>query len=345
MARTIFSKRGSVRSSLFGGAARVVCLLLAELLALHASKAIAGELLYAPFAQASGVATTGLYSGNVWVTVSGMGQALADIYSDAFYLRQDSGGVTTPTRIGFWDLAVAPSPIIGNGSQEASNRIVGAIPAYNPTGVYSFQLDAGAVPNHLYFGVNDEIYSDNAGAYTIVVGSAPTEMLYTAFSQPGGAETTGTYSGRVLVTVSGVGQAFANNYSDAFYLLPGPVGGSSPTRPGFWDLAFGTSPIIGNGSQEATLSLVGAVPAYRSDNVYTFELDTGASVPTHLFFGVDDEIFTDNAGAYTIAITQLSASSVPEPAAWALMLVGFVGLAFTRGRSRPGSSAGLVATE
>ncbi len=289
------------------------------------SPALAGEILYAPFDESGGVATAGLYSGDVWLTVSGLGQALADVYSDAFYLRQETGGVTTPNRTDYRDLAVDAAPINGSGSQEASNRIVGPIPAYDPSGVYSFEVNAGATPTHLNFGVDDQIYADNAGAYTIVVGSAPTEVLYAPFDQPGGAETSGTYHGKILVTVSGVGQALADDYSDAFYLLPGPDSGTStPTRPGFWDLAFGASPILGDGSQEATNALVGALPAYSSDNVYTFELDTGSSIPTHLYFGVDDQIYTDNAGAYTIAITQLG--SIPEPSTWVMMVVGLAGL-------------------
>ncbi len=305
------------------------------------SPALAEEILYAPFNDSSGVATSGLYSGDVWVTVSGLGQALGDVYSDAFYLRQETGGVTTPTRTDYWDLAVDAAPINGSGSQEASNRIVGSIPAYDPSGVYSFEVNAGAAPTHLNFGVDDQIYSDNTGAYTIVVGSQPTEVLYAPFDEPGGAETSGTYHGKILVTVSGVGQALADVYSDAFYLLPGPDNSNpGPTRPGFWDLAFSTSPILGDGSQEATNALVGAPPAYNSDNVYTFELDTGSSAPTHLYFGVDDQVYTDNAGAYTIAITELSANgAVPEPSTWAMMLAGLACLVFAHRRAaRPARS-------
>ena len=308
---------------------RQAMLLAAVLIAARGavSPALAGEILYAPFDQPSGVATAGLYSGDVWLTVSGWGQALGNTDSDAFYVRFENGGVTTPTQTGFWDLAVDTAPINGSGSQEAANRIVGSIPSYNPAGIYSFEVDAGSTPSHLHFGVDDQIYSDNAGAYTIVVGAAPTEVLYAPFAEAGGVETSGSYHGKILVTVSGVGQALGDIDSDAFYLLPGPNNAAaSPTRPGFWDLAFGTSPILGDGSQEATNALVGALPAYSSDSIYTFELDTGSLDPTHLYFGVDDDILSDNAGAYTIAITQLGAA-VPEPSTWALALVGFAGLA------------------
>src|SRR5271166_4104416 len=62
-------------------------------------------------------------------TATVLSPALGDAYSDAFYLLGETGGVTTPTRPGFWDLAVDAAPINGIGSQEAANRIVGPIPA------------------------------------------------------------------------------------------------------------------------------------------------------------------------------------------------------------------------
>jgi len=142
-----------------------------------ASTALGGEILYAPFSQTGGVATAGVYSGDVWVTVSGAGQALGSDYSDAFYVLPGPGtGYSSPTRIGYWDLAVGASPINGSGSQEASNSIVGPVPAYNSSGVYSFQMDIGSAPTHLYFGVDDNILSDNAGAYTIAITELSTTV-------------------------------------------------------------------------------------------------------------------------------------------------------------------------
>jgi hypothetical protein len=295
---------------------------------------LAGEILYAPFTQAGGAATAGLYSGDVWVTVSGLGQALADDYSDAFYVRNGA----TPEQDGFWDLAIGTSAINGSGSQEASKMIVGPTPAYNPTGIYTFEVNAGAIPTKLHFGVDDDVLTDNSGAYTIVVGAAPTEVVYAPFTQAGGVETTGTYEGKVAVIVSGVGQSFANAYNDAFYLLPGADGAvSSPTHEGFYDLAFGASPIVGSVSDDAANAIVGVLPGYNSANVYTAILDTGASTPTHLHFGVDDDILSDNSGAYTIAVRQLGAidppAVVPEPATWAMTMLGFAGLALAGSRS------------
>jgi hypothetical protein len=44
------------------------------------------EVVYALFDQPDGGVTVGTYSGIVSVTVSGVGQSLADLYNDAFYL-------------------------------------------------------------------------------------------------------------------------------------------------------------------------------------------------------------------------------------------------------------------
>jgi len=44
------------------------------------------EVVYALFDQPNGGVTVGTYSGIVSVTVSGVGQSLADLYNDAFYL-------------------------------------------------------------------------------------------------------------------------------------------------------------------------------------------------------------------------------------------------------------------
>ena len=86
-----------------------------------------------------------------------------------------------------------------------------------------------------------------------------------------------------------------------------------------------------NPAQDAYHFMPGGVPVFNSDHVYTFVLDTGSSTASHLHFGVGDGNFSDNAGAYNISITQLG---VPEPASWALMLIGVGGMGAALRRSR-----------
>jgi PEP-CTERM motif len=177
------------------------------------------------------------------------------------------------------------------------------------------------------------------GLAMFAMGTPPassSEVVFAPFSQPGGGVTVGTYEGTVSVTVAGLGQALATDYSDAFYVLD-----PAPTHIGYWDLAFSTSPLTGNISQEASNFIVGAIPAFNPSSIYSFDLNTGSSVPTHLFFGVDDDILTDNTGAYVIVVTQLDpavvAPAVPEPSTWAMMILGFAGIGFMayRRKSKP----------
>ena len=157
--------------------------------------------------------------------------------------------------------------------------------------------------------------------------SASAETITATFTQPDGGVTTGLYSGIVHVTVSGVGQSWGPDLNDAFYVYdPGP-----PTHHvDYYQLTFGTSTLIPFApSQDAYLSIVGALPAYNSNHTYSFDLNTGALNPTQLHFGVSDGNFSDNAGSYTITI-----SAVPEPSTWAMMILGFAGIGFMTFRRR-----------
>jgi hypothetical protein len=157
---------------------------------------------------------------------------------------------------------------------------------------------------------------------------ASAEIVYAPFTGPAGVTTAGAYEGIVSVTVSGVGQALGNAFSDAFYLLP--TGGFPPTHTGTWNLGFG-KPL-----QDAANFIVGGLPAFNPTNIYNFDLNTGVSVPTQLHFGLIEESYTDNSGAYTIVVTQL-APAVPEPSTWAMMILGFAGIGFMayRRKSKP----------
>ncbi|SRR5258706_12709727 len=160
---------------------------------------------------------------------------------------------------------------------------------------------------------------------------ASAEVVYAPFIEPSGGVTVGTYDGIVSVTVSGLGQALGNLYTDAFYLVPtaqSPV----PSHTGIWNLGFGTP------FEDAANFIVGGLPAYDPTNIYSFNFNTGYSVPTQLHFGVIDQIYTDNAGAYTIVVTQL-APAVPEASTWAMMILGFAGVGFLAYRRKQNGSA------
>jgi hypothetical protein len=95
-------------------------------------------------------------------------------------------------------------------------------------------------------------------------------------------------------------------------------------------------------SQAIENYIVGGVPAYSATHIYSFNLDTGSAIPTLLHFGVNDAIFSDNTGAFTIVVTQLAAA-VPEPSTWAMMILGFAGVGFMAYRRRNVSAVLRVA--
>lgn len=160
-----------------------------------------------------------------------------------------------------------------------------------------------------------------AAAVALLATAAPAfaaETITAAFTPATGGQTTGTYYGLVNVTVSGTGQSNGTLLNDAFYSLS-PAG--QRNNPNY-QLAFGTSPLMGSTTANAASNfIVGAVPAYNASHVYSFILNTGLaqSAAGTLYFGVTDGVYSDNTGAFTINISQ----AVPEPATWAMMLMGF----------------------
>lgn len=158
------------------------------------------------------------------------------------------------------------------------------------------------------------------------VSPAAAEIVSASFLQPDGGITTGYYEGVVHVTVSGIGQSSGTSFNDAFYIF----GAGQPVHnPFYFQLTFGTASLVKfDPNQNATNFMLAGLPAYNASHVYTFDLDTRALAPSQLHFGVGDGNFADNSGAFEISISTPSVPAVPEPATWAMMLLGFAGLGF-----------------
>ena len=75
----------------------------------------------------------------------------------------------------YYQLTFGTAPLVPfNPAQNAVNFLVGPVPAYSATNTYSFKLNTGLVtPGILYFGVGDGNFSDNGGAYRIVINAVP----------------------------------------------------------------------------------------------------------------------------------------------------------------------------
>ncbi|GAC1620607.1 MAG: hypothetical protein NVS4B11_12920 [Ktedonobacteraceae bacterium] len=109
-------------------------------------------------------------------------------------------------------------------------------------------------------------------------------------------QTTNSYSGTVTIAVSGVGQAYnVSCYSDAFYVYTDQQGNAvTPfhrTSTPNWVM------MINDKHTDAFVSL----PTYNANHTYTFTI-TAPGGP--LSFGVDDNVTSDDSGAYTVTVTQ-----------------------------------------
>ena len=128
------------------------------------------EVLIAPFNTPGGTPTENLYSGDVHLVVSGIGQAEGATFNDAFYVV--TGGPTSGPNTwgGFYELAF--STAAGTAllpSNDVAGNLLGLLPAYDSVNhLYDVVLQTGAVsPTRLWFGVSDPGYGDNTGAFTI----------------------------------------------------------------------------------------------------------------------------------------------------------------------------------
>jgi PEP-CTERM motif len=164
------------------------------------------------------------------------------------------------------------------------------------------------------------------------------ETISASFTTPDGGVTTGLFSGTVRIDVTGTGQSLSTQFNDAFYLLPGGTHDGS-----YYQLTFGTTTLTGlNPAQNAVNFIVGGLPAFNATNSYSFLLNTGTATPSQLHFGVGDGNFGDNSGAYRITISPL-AGAVPEPASWALMILGFGAVGAVLRRRHLASEAAFTA--
>jgi hypothetical protein len=112
---------------------------------------------------------------------------------------------------------------------------------------------------------------------------------------PDAVQTQYSYSGTVVVTIRGTGQAASTKYSDAFYVYTDLSG--NPSTP--WH---------GTTYPNWTLCINGQVSdhfvpllAYNPSHTYTFSMKAPGG---QINFGVCDGNPTDNTGSYTITITQ-----------------------------------------
>ncbi len=108
------------------------------------------------------------------------------------------------------------------------------------------------------------------------------------------------YHNKVMLIISGTGQAGGKSYSDAFYLYtdeqgePYPV----PAKEAF-DLEIdGQRAII-------TLGLRKNPPPLSSDHIYTVTYDVGAT-PRQIAFRISDRVVSDNTGEFMIKVFEVS---------------------------------------
>jgi PEP-CTERM motif len=165
---------------------------------------------------------------------------------------------------------------------------------------------------------------------------SPAENVVAPFLANAGATTTGTYTGFVEILVSGRGFSLGNLINDAFYLTDSGqglannfyhLGLGTTAQP--WNVATTNFPSLGVERFMSFINGVGSVsagtiPAFNSSSTYNFVVDL-SSQSSQLTFGVLDGVYSDNGGAYALAVWQLrpGVAAVPEAATWLMMIVGF----------------------
>jgi hypothetical protein len=160
------------------------------------------ETLTASFLSPDGGVTVDSYKGIVDVTVSGVGQSDGTDFNDAFYVYSAGPPFNDPD---YYQLTFGTTTLVGfDPAQDAKNFIVGGLPAYESSHVYSFELNTGlSSPGQLHFGVSDGDFADNSGFYTITVTGVPEAatwaMMLIGFAGLGFAGYRGTKSRHAAV--------------------------------------------------------------------------------------------------------------------------------------------------
>jgi hypothetical protein len=139
-------------------------------LAVSAVPAAAVETVAVNFTAPTGGQSAGLWSGIVRLRVEGTGFSNGSAINDAFY-NVASQSLNT----GYYALGFGTAPLAGfTPSNNIQNFLVGAVPAFAASNIYTFQINTGtAVPSTLYFGVTDGQYSDNGGGFRVTISNVP----------------------------------------------------------------------------------------------------------------------------------------------------------------------------
>jgi uncharacterized repeat protein (TIGR01451 family) len=162
------------------------------------------ETVSVPFAGGlSAFTTSGAYTGDVTLIVSGVGQAAGAKYSDAFYVFTDENGdPITP-----WHSTLQYNWVMWINGQHAENLIPDRqVPAYRGDHIYTFPIDAPG--GNLTFGVGDTGTGDNTGSYTVTIRSncqltgTVTKAVNEEEANPGDVLT-------YTITLNGAGNTFA----------------------------------------------------------------------------------------------------------------------------------------
>jgi hypothetical protein len=255
--------------------------------------------------------------------------------SDAFYVYTDSAGnllggtgaiginLNTP-----WHWTGLYNWVLWINGYTAEYWIPGglsALPAYNPSHEYIFQIDVGTTPVQLTFGVGDIGTSDNSGDYDVTVSTDPligATLLITPSTMSGGGS--GNYVTADL-TLPGTYDINTDQILWSTVKLEGAIGmlsvGASPTivSPTQFTVEFDQFAV------NAFLMAHGAVSSGYATLTVTFTLTSGT------IFAADDFVYVAPAGitfdqrgvgsdyagpVLTIDGTSYAASSLPASFLW-----------------------------